>query len=70
MIFFKQMKPQMFKTHFMQVHKSEIDHILLENPNIVSELSNEIKEVDIKRLRELDVRIIHLTRWLNSIKKT
>lgn len=70
MIFFKQMKPQMFKTHFMQVHKSEIDHILLENPNIVSELSNEIKEVDIKRLRELDIRIIHLTRWLNSITKT
>lgn len=65
--FITKLKPNEFKSHFMQSHKQEIDHILLDNPNIKNELQDEINDSSKRRLRDLDVRLTHLERWFNSL---
>jgi len=65
--FIKRMEFQMFKSHFMQIHKSEINHITTKNPDVKNELRKEIIDAKNKRLRDLDIRTIHLDRWMNSL---
>lgn len=65
--FFRRLKPQQFKEHFMQVHFSEINHINSEDINPKKELEKDFRIAQKKNLRELDVKMAHLERWYTAL---
>jgi len=65
--FINRLAPQKFKAHFMHSHNSEIKKVSEEEYDPKIELKKEIQSTNTKRLSELDVRTIHLDRWLRSL---
>jgi len=65
--FINRLQPQKFKAHFMHSHNSEIKKVSEEEFDAKNELEKEIRLAKTKRLKELDVNIIHLDRWFKSL---